>query len=392
MSKHNEALLSARLIQLNQNGADLVKEQEGNFNRFVSTLGRKKSEKSSVELSVFTPTYCQTCAKNNAKKPARTISDFIGTQKLPENAFAEVEELYFSGGGGAGCAYPSAVKYASDFGLDLSKVKVVCGASVGAIMALGVALEAKSGELQGLLAGMPTASFQDWSFWTLFTKLPSTWGICRGQAMPSYFRQLIKERTGLDDPTFRELYNAGFKKELRVTSTNVSRGDIDVFSYKLTPDIKVAEIVALSCSIPVVFPVKRIMNEAGKFDIHTDGGIIKNYPWGMGANKPVPNEKRLGFALVNSFSLEQGKSITSFLEYIYYLFMLVLFQHPLSLTEEEKRRTLTIKVDHNPIDFTPIPTKLKYLEEQSYIAVKELAGQLCQNVVTPPHSPNKLRA
>lgn len=392
MSKYSETLLSAKLIQLNKNGSDLVKEQEHKFNRFVSSLAKKKPEQSFVKPPVFTPAYCQTCSKNNLKKSDRAARDAIGKQKLLENAFAEVEELYFSGGGGAGCAYPSAVNYASDFGLDLLKIKVSCGASVGAIMALGVALDVNADELQGLLAGMPTDSFQDWRFWNLFTKLLSTWGICRGQAMPSYFRQLIKERTGLDDPTFRELYDAGFKKELRVTTTNVSKGDIDVFSYKRTPDIKVAEIVALSCSIPVVFPVKRIMNEAGKFDIHTDGGIIKNYPWGMGASKPVSNEKRLGFALVNSFSLEQGKSITSFSEYVYYLFMLVMFQHPLSLTEEEKRRTFTINVDHNPIDFTPTPTKLKYLEDQSYIAVKKLAEQLCNNIVSSCNGSKKLRS
>ncbi len=392
MSKHNQALLSAKLIQLNQNGVDLIKKEELKFKHFIATLGKKEQEQHPTQPAVFTPTYyCKTCSKNTLKNTTNPAPERVSTPRSLDKAFEGVEEVYFSGGGGAGCGFPAAVKSASEYGLDLSKVKVSVGSSVGAIIAAGIALEVKAEDLQPLLASMPTASFQDWSFWNIFTRLRSSWGVCRGQSMPSYFRQMIKDITGLDDPTFKELYDAGYKKELRLSSTNVSKGDIDVYSYLLTPDTKVAETIALSCSIPVAFPVKRIMNADGKFDIHTDGGIIKNYPWGMGASKPVANEKRLGFVLANSFSIEQGKNITSFLEYLYYLFMLVIFQRPLSLTEEEKQRSIVIKVDYNPINFTPSPPELKYLEDQSHIAVKELAEQLCKNSVSPHNSPKKLR-
>lgn len=391
MSEHSKEFLSAKLIQLNQEGVDLVKDQERKFKRFISNLGKTSPIEPPPKKTVFTPTYCSTCLNHANLKNEPLILERQASKKSLDKAFDGVKEVYFSGGGGAGCAYPSAVKYASDFGLDLSKVEVSCGASVGAIMALGVALEVKAEDLQPLLAGMPTASFQDWSVWNFITKFSTTWGICRGQSMPSYFRQLIKDRTGLDDPTFKELHDAGFKKELRITSTNVSTGEIDVFSYKTKPDIKVAETVALSCFIPAVFPAIRIMNTEGKFDIHTDGGFIQNFPWGIGAKKVVPNEQRLGFVLVNSFSKAQRKNITTFFEYIYNLFILNMFQRPLSLTEEQRQRTVTIELNHNPIDFTPDPPQLKYLEESSYKAVKTLAEQICETSQspTPPPSPSK---
>lgn len=374
MPKYTNMQLSSRLIQLNQQGTDLVKTAERKFTHFISTL--KKSApipiQAPIQAKLFTPIYGKTHLSNKAQQQ----------ETLDKNAFNGVKELYFSGGGGAGCAYPSAVKYASDFGLDLTKVEVVCGVSVGSIVALGIALNAKAPELQAILSSMPTASFQDWSFWNIAIKFKNTWGFCRGQSMPNYFKQLIKERTGLDDPTFKEFHDAGFKKELRIVTTNVSTGQPNVFSYHTTPDMKVAEIVALSCSIPIVFPPKRIMNKDGTFDVHTDGGILKNFPWGMGATKTVSCDQRLGFALDNLITTtalypkKQGNSITTFIDYLYQLFIIMLIEKPLLLTEEERQRTVVIRVNYNPIDFTPSPSKLKYLEDASYAAVKKLAENI----------------
>ena len=386
----NKMILSAKLIQLNHEGIDLLKEQKQEFKQFIDHLGEPNKKASTPKQSTFSPVYCHRCANNGHKKNDITnFSEKLRVKRTIDKAFEGVKEVYFSGGGGAGCALPSAVNYATHFGLDLSEVEVSCGGSVGAIMALGVGLDVKAEDLQLLLADMPTANFQDWSIWNILTKFRSTWGLCRGQFMPNYFKKMIKERTGLTDPTFKELYDAGFRKELRIMSTNVSKGETEVFSYKTTPDIKVAKTVADSCAIPVFFPVKRMMNEDGEFDIHTDGAVINNYPWGMGAKSVVPNEQRLGFALVNSFSKTQYTRITTFSEYIYNLFMLVLFQRPLSLTEEQRQRTVEIHLTHNPINFTPSETEQKYLEKQSYIAVKKLAEQICPNKIAPPLSPNK---
>lgn len=386
----NKMTLSAKLIQLNHEGVDLLKEEEQKFRQFIDNLAENQKKSSKPKQSTFSPVYCHHCKNHEySKNNSTNFSKAMNIKRTIDKAFEGVKEVYFSGGGGAGCAFPSAVNYATHYGLDLSQVEVSAGGSVGAIIALGVALDVDAKDLQPLLADMPTANFQDWSIWNIITKFRSTWGLCRGQFMPNYFKQMIKERTGLIDPTFKELYDAGFRKELRIMSTNVSKGEIEVFSYKTTPDIKVAKTVADSCAIPVFFPVKRIMNEDGEFDIHTDGAVINNYPWGMGAKSVVPNEQRLGFALVNSFSKTEYTRITTLTEYIYNLFMLVLFQRPLSLTEEQRQRTVEIRLTHNPLDFTPSEAQQKYLEDQSHIAVKTLAEQICPNEIAPPLSPKK---
>ena len=140
MPKYINTQLLSRLIQLNQQGPDLVKAAERKFTHFISTL--KKTGpiqiQANINPKIFTPIYANTHLSNITQEE----------RILQKNAFNTVKELYFSGGGGAGCAYPSAVKYASDFGLDLAKVEVVCGVSVGAIVALGIALNTKPIELE----------------------------------------------------------------------------------------------------------------------------------------------------------------------------------------------------------------------------------------------------
>lgn len=345
-----------------QKNLTVVQAEKEKFNKFIGNLTANKFQK-----NIFVPLY---------QRNSHNSGIFF-----KKNAFQGVKELYFSGGGGAGCAYPSAVKYASDFGLDLSKIEVVCGVSVGAIIALGIALNVEAKNLQIILSKMPTASFQDWSLYHIVRKFHRTWSICRGQAMPDYFKQLIKEKTGLDDPTFKELNDSGFKKELRIITTNISKGKQEVFSYKTTPDIKVAETVALSCSIPFVFPPKRIMNKEGSFDLHTDGGLIKSLPWGLGSKKGATEENRLGFALINSVSTEkemserEEKKILTFLEYVYHLFVLTVVQRPFDLTKKEKKRTIAIKLNYNPMNFAPSPAQQKYLDDQSYKAVEKLVKE-----------------
>ncbi len=135
-----------------------------------------------------------------------------------QHALASVEELFIAGGGGAGRTLPGAFLEARKYGLDMDRVKVVCGTSVGSIVALGVTLKVPLEMMVQNLDEMPTDKFQDWSFESLL-KFPVRWGLCKGEAMPDYFRQMIKRYTGLDDPTFQELYEAGFKKELRVVTT-----------------------------------------------------------------------------------------------------------------------------------------------------------------------------
>lgn len=298
----------------------------------------------------------------------------------PQHLFSPVIELFIAGGGGAGRALPQALQEAVNFGLDLKKIKVICATSVGTIVGLGLTLGITPANMRQMLEDMPTEKFQDWSLRKIVNFFYE-WGLCSGKEMTAYLRKLIKEKSGLDDPTFLELYRAGFKKEFRVVVTNVSKQRISIFSYKETPHIKVSEAVATACGIPLVYPPHWIVNAQGELEAFTDGGLIRNYPFGVGGSPNVPLEKQLGFNFVNrgaAYSLNNDKHalLGSFWAYLRTLFSMILFQDPLSLSDAIKNRTVVINVNHNPLKFNATAEEQRALDEAGQNGVRHLVHQI----------------
>lgn len=329
--------------------------------------------------------------KSEAFRPRRLGTPLHphGSQRKPGflgKVLAPVEEIFLAGGGGAGRSLIGAFREAMEYGLDFDNVKVVCGTSVGTIVALGMALNLTVDQMQQELDDLPTDSFQDWDILDSIINFNERWGLCRGETMPACFRELIKKITNgqLYDPTFKELFDAGYKKELRIVTTNLDRGDVKIFSHKTTPNKKVAEAVALSCSVPILFPPKWIVSADGKRELHTDGGVIKNYPFGVGSDPRIDPQKQLGFIFVNGATAknldgEHKPKIQSFLQYLAALLSTIVFQHPLTLTESDKQRTVAIQVNHNPFQFTATPEEQEELNKAGARGVRSLVHQLIKH-------------
>lgn len=296
-------------------------------------------------------------------------SDLLQSKTPPfdkSKIYSQKEEIFIAGGGGAGRALPAAFDEAEKYGLDLEKVKVVCASSVGTIQALAITLGLPTNEMISMLDGMPTDKFQDWDLWGSITNFPYTWGWCKGDFMPDYFRSLIKEITarqgkgngeGLIDPTFKELQEAGYDKDFRVVTTNLDKGGVTIFSARTTPNKKVADAIGLSCSVPILFPPRWVVSADGKRELHTDGGVAKNYPFGVGSDSSVPLEKQLGFMFVNGAddSANEGQEkmgINSFSEYILGLSSIMFFSHPNSLPEPIKEESIALRLNHNSMQFS----------------------------------------
>jgi predicted acylesterase/phospholipase RssA len=322
------------------------------------------------------------------RQKARSLTPAFQNHAQNQNAIlayppllAPVRELYFGGGGGAGRSYAEAIKEAGRFGLDLNKVRVVVGTSVGAIMALGVALDVDVDQYHDVLEKIPADKFQDWQLTDALSNFSHTWGWCKGEYMPKYFQKFIYERTGLIDPTFQELYDAGYKKELRVIATNLDKREITVFSHINTPHQKIADIVALSSSVPFVFPPKYITSADGVRELHTDGGILKNCPFGVGSPFDTPLEEQLGFIIDSAVSqesapVERDYKIKSFAQYVISILSLIIYQHSLALSDKELSRTVAIRVNHSPIKFTASEEEQRKLNEAGAQGVRTLIHQL----------------
>lgn len=301
---------------------------------------------------------------------------------------ADVTEIFIAGGGGAGRALPSALKEATEFGLNLDKLKVVCAASVGAIVALGIVIGIPAHRMGAVLNDMPTDSFQDWNMYS-FINFFTRWGWCQGEAMPNYFKEMIKKETGLDDPTFLELYEAGYTKELRVITANISKQRAAIFSHLKTPHEKVSKIIALACRIPLLFPPLWFKNEKGEYEAYADGGIAKNFPWGVGSSPSVPLSEQLGFILINKYGADQDPAkdkIVSFWHYLKGIITLLFTQDPLCLAANIKERTIAITVDHNPLNFSATNKEQAGMDEAARVGVRRFARHALKS--KPHHTAN----
>lgn len=94
--------------------------------------------------------------------------------------------------------------------------------------------------------------------------------------------QRIKDEAGLDldvpdEPTFGDLSEAWpTVVPLKIVVTDVARGKLEVLDRHITPKVKVAEAVAASIAIPLVFEPARIPSfRPGHF---ADGGLVSNLP------------------------------------------------------------------------------------------------------------------
>ncbi|MBS0287182.1 MAG: patatin-like phospholipase family protein [Proteobacteria bacterium] len=334
-------------------------------------------------------------ARNVLKALSSQVEEHEPQSAFPETKtiFNSVSEIYIAGGGGAGRALPSALLEAQKYGLNFDNVNVVCATSVGTIVGLGLTLGIAPEQMKKLLNDMPTERFQDWSLRRIihfFTE----WGVCSGKEINAYIRKLIKDKTGLEDPTFLELYQAGYTKEFRVLTTNVSKHRTAIFSFRETPYKKVSDLVTTACSIPLVYSPHWIVNHHGELEAHTDGGLIKNYPFGLGGDPTVPIQAQLGFNFVNkgsAYALENDKHtlIDSFWRYFRSLISLVLFQDqdPASVSDSIKDRTVVIAVNHNPLNFNASKEEQLALDKAGIKGVHHLVERILKHKErksTPP--------
>ena len=83
----------------------------------------------------------------------------------------------------------------------------------------------------------------------------------------------IEKKLGDANATFKHLKEAK-KPDLYVYGANLSTGFGEVFSIEHTPNIRIADAVRISMSIPLFFAAVRNPRD----DVYVDGGLLDNYP------------------------------------------------------------------------------------------------------------------
>jgi len=196
--------------------------------------------------------------------------------------------LVFEGGGVKGIAYIGAMQVLEEKGI-LHSIRRVGGTSVGAINALLFTLGFNNNEQRKVLWQLDFNNFLDAS-WLIpnIIRILNRYGWYKGDYFREWVSKLIEEKTGTPNTTFRDLREAK-KPDFYVYGTNLSTHFSEVFSVEHSPDMRLADAVRISMSLPLFFTAIRNTRN----DVYVDGGLLNNYPVKLfDREKYVVREKR----------------------------------------------------------------------------------------------------
>lgn len=266
------------------------------------------------------------------------------------------KNLVFEGGGVKGVAFGGAINVLNKRGI-LDCIERVGGTSAGAITATMVALGYDAGYIKNEILNLNFNQFKDGSFLGDVARLFKKYGWYKGDTFLEFIQGQIAKQTNSPDTTFDDLHNDVLKgkgfRDLYIVGTDLTTRQYQVFSYESRPDVKIADAVRISMSIPLFFASCTFEN-----DVFVDGGVLNNYPitlfddprYNSSLQPGSPNPETLGFLL--SKHVVQPYSITDLEQFVGNLFETLLDVQDDALWNDEDNLRRTVCIDNLGIQTT----------------------------------------
>ncbi len=203
---------------------------------------------------------------------------------FPSLCFAQKNHAYknlvLEGGGVRGLAYAGVFSVLEAKGI-LQQIENVGGSSAGSIAGMLVSIGYSAAEIDSLMLDLPVHKFKDGYGGLVgkYKRLKTDFGIFKGEAFEKWLQQLVAHKTGNRHLTFEQLHKLHLEnnlyKDLYCTGTNLSRQQLEIFSYQTTPHMSLALAVRISGGVPLYFEPVAFVN------YYVDGGMLSNYPISM---------------------------------------------------------------------------------------------------------------
>lgn len=274
-----------------------------------------------------------------------------------------IENIVFEGGGVLGVAYQGFYEVLEKYKITEDVLRI-CGTSAGTISATMIALGYNASECKEILLASPFNTFCDGG-WFGPIRLFKKYGWYKGDKMRDFFKELIKNKTGDPNITFKEVQQSGFK-ELRLVATNATKNLSVVFSHKTTPNLSVAEGMRASSSIPYYFAAQNINS-----DIYIDGGLLRNYAI-QEFDDISPIESTLGAYLMDP--KKHPMPIDGFFSFTRHFLSSLKKQQYVQLVHEKYDFDRSVFIDDlgiSPVDFNITKDQKLALMEQGKIATEK---------------------
>lgn len=219
-----------------------------------------------------------------------------------------VDYLSFEGGGLKAYAYVGALKCLEDKKVDISKLKVISGSSIGAFTGLCIVLGYSSEEFETILRSISIPDFLNFS--SILKAIPNliwNYGMIHLTAIEKLIKDAIEYKGLSVDITFEELFTTR-NIDFIVTGSNINTMRTHYYNYKNTPTMKVAEAVKISVSYPILF-----IPTVTEGNYYVDGGLFRNIPFQYGESE-YKNLRSIGFVLKgDSDDHQESRNLIEFL-------------------------------------------------------------------------------
>ncbi len=301
---------------------------------------------------------------------------------LPTLCFAQqkypYKNLVLEGGGIRGVAYAGAFSILEEKNI-LQQIDKIAGTSAGAIAGVMLSVGYTAKEIDSVMRSLPMEEFNDGKGGIVgkYRRVRNKFGLYKGQKFELWLQRIINSKTGNANLTFAQLHQIHLKtklfKDFYCTATNLSKQQLEIFSYENTPDMSIALAVRISGGVPLYFEPIILDDQYQKIEktdtisfrnYFVDGGMLANYPiciFDSCENKGNPllsdkvlfNPQTLGIKLERPAQIDSIKNnsssippfeIKSFKDYIHAFNNLIIerLNRQYSNMENEQDRTIHI--------------------------------------------------
>jgi NTE family protein len=280
--------------------------------------------------------------------------------------------LVLKGGGIRGVAYTGAFKAMEEQKLTAG-IEKVAGTSVGAITGTLFCLGYTAKQMEHIMFELDISTFNDgqWFFIGGQKRFRKNFGWYKGKELERWIGGQIKEQTGNENTTFLQLHQLTLAdkkyKDIYITATNLTKQNLEVFSWETHPDMPIKIAVRASAAVPLYFGavfidslgnVAEHPRSSEQYDVYVDGGLVANYPiniFNKNGEAGTINDHTLGLKLDRPEQIEYSRHhagiapyhIQSFFGYMAALYNLTIEQLNKSVPyEEEKKHTIYISTSN----------------------------------------------
>jgi NTE family protein len=207
----------------------------------------------------------------------------------------EYKNLVMEGGGVRGLAYAGVFNVLEKKGI-LLKIENIAGSSAGSVAGMLLSIGYSACEIDSLMMDLAIQKFNDGKGGVIgkYKRFKTDYGIYKGDAFEKWLQQLVAFKTNKPLLTFIQLHQLQIKdknfKNFYCTGTNLSKQQLEIFSYQNTPNISLALAVRISSGVPFYFEPIALNNNFERIEkkdstifinYYVDGGMLCNYPISM---------------------------------------------------------------------------------------------------------------